>query len=185
VHGAAGTSAVVVSAAVSGLRPNTTYHYRLVASNPDGSATGPDANFRTRPILVAASLSPKVFAVGGATPAGVAAAARVRKGTTIKYTLSEAARVSFTVERVSPGRRVGSRCVRPTRATQNDPHCTRLTKIGSFAANAPAGVSRRLFSGRLGSKSLSPGSYRLVLVAKDAARNVSAAKQLSFKIVAS
>jgi hypothetical protein len=37
-----GTSAVAVSAAVSGLQANTTYHYRLVAVNPVGTGDGAD-----------------------------------------------------------------------------------------------------------------------------------------------
>jgi CSLREA domain-containing protein len=36
-----------VSAPVSGLAPNTTYHYRLVAHNSDGDAAGADATFTT------------------------------------------------------------------------------------------------------------------------------------------
>jgi phosphodiesterase/alkaline phosphatase D-like protein len=42
-----GTSAVAVKATVSGLVPGTTYHFRVIATNPDGTATGSDASFAT------------------------------------------------------------------------------------------------------------------------------------------
>ncbi len=36
-----------VSGAIDGLRPNTTYHVRMVATNPAGTSYGPDRTFRT------------------------------------------------------------------------------------------------------------------------------------------
>jgi hypothetical protein len=42
-----GGTAVSVGYQISGLKPNTTYHYRLVASNPDGKGEGADKTFRT------------------------------------------------------------------------------------------------------------------------------------------
>lgn len=44
---APGAGAVPVSAAVSGLAAGTTYHYRLVATNADGTAASADATFST------------------------------------------------------------------------------------------------------------------------------------------
>ena len=38
-----------VSAGLTGLRPGTTYHYRLVASNADGTSRGADMTFTTEP----------------------------------------------------------------------------------------------------------------------------------------
>lgn len=42
-----GTKAVAVSTTASGLIPGTVYHYRLVAANGSGSATGADRAFKT------------------------------------------------------------------------------------------------------------------------------------------
>ena len=42
-----GVSGVAVAARLGGLAPSTTYHYRLVASSPVGTAAGADATFRT------------------------------------------------------------------------------------------------------------------------------------------
>jgi hypothetical protein len=42
-----GNAGKAVSADLSGLAPSTTYHFRLVATNPSGTATGADAEFTT------------------------------------------------------------------------------------------------------------------------------------------
>ena len=44
-----GTNPVAVSAAVTGLTANTTYHYRVVATNPGGTSKGSDETVRTLP----------------------------------------------------------------------------------------------------------------------------------------
>jgi phosphodiesterase/alkaline phosphatase D-like protein len=46
----AGDGVAAVSAALTGLAPNTTYHYRLVATHSDGSVSGGDAQFTTLPL---------------------------------------------------------------------------------------------------------------------------------------
>jgi CSLREA domain-containing protein len=43
----AGVSPQAVTAALSGLLPGATYHYRVVASNPDGTSIGTDRTFTT------------------------------------------------------------------------------------------------------------------------------------------
>lgn len=42
-----GTSAVPASAAISGLAPGTTYHFRLIANSPNGVSAGVDQQFTT------------------------------------------------------------------------------------------------------------------------------------------
>ncbi len=44
-----GTSAVPVSAAAAGLSPNTIYHFRISATNAEGTTPGTDATFKTLP----------------------------------------------------------------------------------------------------------------------------------------
>jgi uncharacterized delta-60 repeat protein len=44
---AAGTTSVPVTATLTGLTPDTTYHYRIDANNSAGSTTGPDETFTT------------------------------------------------------------------------------------------------------------------------------------------
>src|SRR5207244_8295818 len=42
-----GTAAVAMSAEAEGLSPNTTYHFRIVASNAGGTGSGADQTFTT------------------------------------------------------------------------------------------------------------------------------------------
>lgn len=44
-----GSGPVVASVAATGLKPNTTYHFRIVGSNASGSIDGPDKTFTTGP----------------------------------------------------------------------------------------------------------------------------------------
>ena len=179
-----GIGPVAVSAAVAGLTADRTYHYRLVATNANGTAFGADRTFRTvdttRPRILAASVKPKVFAVlrrGRATSGA-------KKGTTFRYRLSEAARVRFTIHRVSRGRRVGRRCRKETRANRSRRACKRFVRAGRpFAATGRAGRNSKKFSGRLGKRALSPARYRATLIATDAAGNASTPKRLTFRIV--
>lgn len=72
-----GSSDVAVSASISGLKPNTTYHYRIVATNASGTTDGADATFTTkapppsihvRPRTVFAGKRVRVFGSAGACP---------------------------------------------------------------------------------------------------------------------
>ncbi len=49
-----GTASQAVSVSLSGLKPGTTYHYRLVASDLGGTAVGADRTFTTTPALAPA-----------------------------------------------------------------------------------------------------------------------------------
>src|SRR5438105_4920970 len=86
-----GETAVPVSAAVTGLSPNTTYHFRIFAKNAGGPSTGADQMFTTTaPIVVtgAASSVTQTSATVNATvnPNGVlVSACRFEYGPTIAY----------------------------------------------------------------------------------------------------
>jgi hypothetical protein len=64
-----GTAAVNAAAAIAGLAPSTTYHFRLVATNASGTAVTPDRSFRTAAQALAVSMSatPNPIAFGGPT----------------------------------------------------------------------------------------------------------------------
>lgn len=64
--GAGAANAAAVSD-VLGLAPATTYHYRLVARNPDGTTTGGDRKFKTanQPLGFTLSASPSPVLFGG------------------------------------------------------------------------------------------------------------------------
>jgi hypothetical protein len=63
----AGTKAVSVSAPLTALRPNTTYHYQLIAFSTAGTTHGVDRIFKTPqiPTTVALSAAPQPAAYGG------------------------------------------------------------------------------------------------------------------------
>jgi phosphodiesterase/alkaline phosphatase D-like protein len=69
----AGTEPVTVQAALSGLRPRTTYHFRLVATNESGTGFGDDHPFATPGAGPSASTREVDPEAVSATGAGVAA----------------------------------------------------------------------------------------------------------------
>ncbi len=87
-----GTSPVAVSAAVSELSPSETYHFRISASNPNGTSYGSDVTFRTTAppavVTVSASQVTKTTATLNATvnPRGeTVSKCEFQYGTTIAY----------------------------------------------------------------------------------------------------
>jgi hypothetical protein len=58
-----GTGAVAVSAPLASLTPNTTYHYRVVATNASGTTLGSDVSFKTPRPPVAAVVTGRPAAV--------------------------------------------------------------------------------------------------------------------------
>ena len=104
-------------------------------------------------------------------------------GTTFRYSLSEAATVTFAIERATSGRKVKGRC--RMRPTARRPSCRRFTRVGSFEARATAGPNGTRFSGLIATTSLRPGSYRARVTARDAAGNTSRQARAGFKVVRS
>jgi Tol biopolymer transport system component len=108
-------------------------------------------------------------------------------GMRVRWQLSEAARVTITFQRARLGRRVGGRCLPPTRARRGRPRCTRFVRAGRLSRpNAKAGVNTLRFQGQLTrSRRLRLGAYRLVVGAVDAAGNRSKSRtSRTFRIVA-
>jgi uncharacterized delta-60 repeat protein len=142
-----------------------------------------DPSGDTTPPRLSASLTHKRFRVGkGRSPFGTRRRKRAPVGTTFRYRLSEAARVTITLQRALPGVRRGKRCVKPTRRRRGK-RCTRFKRVGRLVRESPAGRSRVPFNGRIKRKALRRGRYRAVLRAVDAAGNRSAARKLKFRVV--
>jgi hypothetical protein len=124
------------------------------------------------------SATPQKFRAANIGGAIVSAKKKAPIATTVTYSLSAAATVTFSAERKLPGRKVGKRCVKPTKANRTKRRCSRFKPVkGSFTHAGQAGQNRFKFSGRLNGKALKPGRYRLV------GKTGSVSKAASFKIV--
>jgi hypothetical protein len=88
-------------------------------------------------------------------------------GAKVRYRMSRAATVRFSVQKVSTGRRDGTgasaRCVLTTKRNRSKTPCTRYVAVGgAFTQTARAGLNSFNFTGRVNGRSLARGSYRLV-----------------------
>jgi CSLREA domain-containing protein len=148
--------------------------FELAQEAPGPGVGGQPPGDSVAPLFASVSLSPSTFVVDRKAQAEVAVSARKhRKGTRFRYSLSEAARVVFTVEK-----RKVRRCGKRKRK-----RCVRYVRTGRFAHASARGANVKRFSGRIGRRSLKPGRYRVALVASDAAGNKSKPKRLNFRVV--
>jgi hypothetical protein len=126
-------------------------------------------------------VSPAVWRLG----TGLPQLARVQVGTTITFTLSQRATTKLSFVRSEPGRKVGGRCLAPTRSRRHRPACTRSVPAGTLVIAAHAGVNKLRFEGRLSrGRTLKPGRYRLMVTATDSAGS-SLPTSASFRLLAS
>ncbi|HZN87612.1 MAG TPA: hypothetical protein VFB44_01420 [Thermoleophilaceae bacterium] len=88
----------------------------------------------------------------------------VRRGTRFRYTLSEQARVTLTIQRKLPG--------------------GRHRVVGRLRRNATSGRNSTRFTGKIRARALRPGRYRALIRASDAAGNRSVRKATRFRIAA-
>ena len=101
-------------------------------------------------------------AKAGGAVASAKKKARGPVGTTVTYSLSLAGNVDFTVEALTTGRSVGKKCVKQTRANKRRKKCDLAKPVkGGFSDAGAAGQNSIKFTGRLGSRALKPGRYRL------------------------
>ena len=127
----------------------------------------------------------KRFAIAsGKTAAAAVKRKRTKRGTAFRFRLSENAAVRIVVARKLAGRRKGKRCVAPTRKLRKAKHCTRYKTTHTLRrAKEVTGLNRVAYTGRVGKKKLTPGTYRATLTATDAAGNRSKARTVSFRVV--
>jgi hypothetical protein len=86
-------------------------------------------------------------------------------GTKLSLTSSEAGKVKLSITKSTSGRRVGGRCVKPSRSNRRRPRCTRTIAVATRSATLAAGTSS------LALPKLPPGRYTVSLIATDAAGN--------------
>jgi len=134
------------------------------------------------PHISDATMSPRRFAVNHNGPPEVQAG--VSRGTVFRYDLSKKADVFFFLDRGAKGRVVGGHCRRQTRTNHHHKPCPFYVRSGSFKQAGKEGANVKPFSGRVGSRTLSPAHYKVTLVAVDSMGNPSTpGKVLRFTIL--
>ena len=142
------------------------------SSNAGGTQTSSETVTRVSPSLSALRVSPHRLSVAGrkvngrcvklAAKNSSAKSCRRAIKLTISYALNGPATVTITLELKAPGRKVAGRCVKQT--SHNDKHakCTRLVPIhGSIVETAVAGTNSFVFNGKIGGRTLGPGTYQV------------------------
>jgi hypothetical protein len=123
-------------------------------------------------VLRSVKLSHRRFRVAkGRTALAARKKARIARGTVLRFTSSEASKLSVVVERVRKTSRKGHKVLR-------------TRKVATLTRTIKAGPGQLSFTGRLGKRRLAPGTYRLTLTARDSAANVSKPVSLTLTIVA-
>jgi len=195
----AGSSPVAVTAMLNGLSPTTTYTATLLAASAQGSASGSPVTFATPAASAAAGagagatltvtslkLSTTRFRAGKRT---ATIATHKRKAsptaTTISFGLSQPASVTLSFEEAEPGVLSGHRCAAVSKAHSKGKRCARYALVRHVVSRAAhAGTDRISFDGVLdGGGRLSPGTYRLSLLAAGAAGKTTAVQHPSFTLL--
>jgi hypothetical protein len=91
--------------------------------------------------------------------------------------------VTIVIAKAKTGRRVRGACRAVTRANRGRPRCTRYVTAGTLRRSGKTAANQVAFSGRIGRRKLSPGTYRATAAAKDPAGNASAPSRTGFTIV--
>ncbi len=161
------------------------FFYSNASAATPGGGGGMTSADKTAPVVSRFGLTRKTFRVGGRTPTSgsAARATKHKKGTTFRYTLSEAATVRIVIAQDRTGRRKAKKCVATTPKLRNAKKCVRIFVKGTLTRTSHQGANSVAFSGRIATKALKPGHYHATLTATDAAKNTSKPKTITFTIV--
>ncbi len=120
---------------------------------------------QTAPQLSSLAISPPRFRAsnGGASISRKDKGAPV--GTVLSYSDSQPAQAKLSVFKEVPGRKVRGRCASVRHVNRDDASCMRHRWRGSFTHRDVVGRNVLHFSGRINGKKLSPGIYKLLVVA--------------------
>jgi hypothetical protein len=130
----------------------------------------------TNPVFAPAPWSTPGYAV-----AKTAAAAR---GTIFNYIIDKPGTVTILITGSAPGKRIGRKCVAPTRRNAGKRACTRVVTYATLTRLSKAGHNETPFSGRIGGRALKPGRYKATFISKAATGTATRSSSLSFKLVA-
>ena len=139
-----------------------------------GSDQTVTATFSPIPSITMFKLTNTRFTVGPRATAinarGSAAAKprnpKVPRGSAFLYTLSRASTATIVIERPTPGRVVGKKCVAQTKGNAKKKRCTISRRIGRLTRKSRTGRNTIAFSGRIGRKALAAAPYRATITAR-------------------
>jgi hypothetical protein len=190
-----------VSATATGLTPGTTYTFTLTAATVAGQSTSAPRSFTTPasgtspqsqqeaavPTVSALRLSPTSFRRGSASArlkAGTARSHPAAHSTTIAFTLSHAATVTFNFAAAGSGVVKGKHCAAARRGTRGRRCPLDRTIPSQLTVASPAGHDAIVFDGVAdrGAR-LATGSYRLTATASDSAGSSTAQAHPLFTIM--
>jgi hypothetical protein len=168
-----------LAAAIGGLAPGTTYHFRLVAENSDGVVYGGDQTFTTEArgatSTIAAITTPpaQLTSPSSSVPSETSpppavqharqsttrwregsrlariSRAKTPTGTTFSFSLNEQATVTFSFTQRVNGRNVSGKCVAQTEKNRRKPACTRTATAGTLTFTGHSGIDEVAFQGRI------------------------------------
>jgi N-acetylneuraminic acid mutarotase len=175
------------AAAVAGLAPATTYHYRLVAENGTTTA-GADQTFTTLQIPAPVISSVRQSASRWRRGTRLAhVSTRVRRppvGTTFSFALNEPATVTFSFTQRTGGRRVGHRCLAQTPKNRHRGACKRTVTVAVLSFAGHPATNSVSFLGRVSrTRRLRPGRYSMLIGATNSAGLKAVPRSLTFTIV--
>jgi PKD domain len=104
---------------------------------------------------------------------------RLPIGTTFRFELDRPAEVRLAFMRIAVGRQEGARCVKATKANNEEPRCDR--PHGALEIAGEAGENAYGFRGKIRGRTLEPGRYRLLVTAL-ADGKASAAASIEFTV---
>ena len=148
---------------------------------PPGGGPGPGSTSdTTAPVISGARVTNRRFRVAAKRTA--LTAKRAKRGTTFVFSLSEPARTTIAIAQRLPGRKKGTKCVKPRKRLKK--RCTRyVAKLTLTRTKSAQGPNRVAYSGRTAKGRLKPGRYRATLHATDAAGHRSQARTVTFRVV--
>jgi hypothetical protein len=166
-----------VATTIGNLSPGTTYHYRLVATNFHATTNGADQTFTTSPAPAppAPPRAPPPVALALSSVSLASSSFPARAGTTLRFALSEPARITIVITTLTHGRRVHGVC-KP--AAKHGKRCTVAARKGSVTLTGVGGQNAQ----HLGLTSLQPGRYTATVTARDEAGHQSRPVILAFTI---
>jgi hypothetical protein len=188
--GTVGATGQVIYTSHAGYSGPDSFTYRATTSDGTSNTATVSISVTSAPLVSHLRITNKVFAVArGSTPvlASAAKATKHKRGTAFAFILSEPATVKLAIAQLFPGRVTGkgkrTRCVTPTHKLHRARRCTIVSHRGTLTRRSHSGANRVAFSGRIGTKALKPGSYRVTVTATSHAGLASRAQSISFRIV--